>query len=269
VLKSINTALKQIVPDETAQSLRSARAALQSRIRSFADDPRQIRRQWVMRACPICEYEGRFWSFGSPPRAEALCPHCLSLERHRLLYLLFQRHLDNVPDDLRVLHFAPEPFIRRRLERNCRYVTVDFSPYDIDCACAMEKLPFADGQFDLIIANHVLEHVEDESTALSEIRRVLDLAGTCILSVPQIFGWEATYEDESIVDPDQRRVHFGQTDHRRLYGRDFARKLCHAGFYVETFQMDRRDEIRFALSRGETLYLGQPVEALETPPSNS
>jgi len=137
-------------------------------------------------------------------------------------------------------------------------MSVDFSPYDVHCACAMENLPFADGQFDLIIANHILEHVGDECVALNELKRVLDPAGTCILSVPQVFGWDATYEDDAIVDPDQRRVHFGQSDHRRLYGRDFGSKLLRAGFDVETFQVPRPDEIRFALSRGETLYLCKP-----------
>ena len=125
----------------------------------------------------------------------------------------------------------------------------------------MEKLPFQNRQFDLIIANHVLEHVTDESAALSELRRVLDPSGAAILSVPQIFGWGETYEDDAIVDPEQRRVHFGQVDHRRLYGRDFEQKLCDAGFYVKTFQMDRAEEIQFALSRGETLYISQPAEA--------
>ncbi|MCD6074424.1 MAG: ubiE [Rhodospirillales bacterium] len=123
----------------------------------------------------------------------------------------------------------------------------------------MEHLPFADGQFDLLIANHVLEHVYDENAALQEIRRVLDPDGACILSVPQIFAWDKTYEDDSILDPYERHLHFGQADHRRLYGRDFGAKLCQAGFYVDEFQMDRSSEIQFALSRGETLYIGQPT----------
>jgi hypothetical protein len=109
-----------------------------------------------------------------------------------------------------------------------------------------------------VIANHVLEHIPDEDAAFAELKRVVSPYGTCILSVPQIFAWGKTHEDDSIVDPHARRLHFGQSDHRRLYGRDFEDKLRRAGFCVAPFQMDRTREIQFSLSRGETLYIAQP-----------
>jgi hypothetical protein len=258
IAKPLNTALKRVLPPRKVESLRARRAILSGKIRSLVDDPRQFNRNWAKRECPVCGYVGRFWSFGSPPRAEAMCPNCMSLERHRLLQLLFRDHLDRVPRTTRVLHFAPEAFIREKLSRQCRYVSVDVVPYRVDVSCIMEHIPFAHNQFDLVIANHVLEHVSEEAKALSEIYRVLDPDGVSILSVPQIFGWEETYEDDAITNPDERRVHFGQVDHRRLYGRDFAAKLCAAGFDVDAFQVNRPDEIRFALTRGETLYICTP-----------
>ena len=40
-------------------------------------------------------------------------------------------------------------------------------------ACALPSLPFASGPFDLVIANHMLYHVDDRQTAFAEIRRLL------------------------------------------------------------------------------------------------
>ena len=47
--------------------------------------------------------------------------------------------------------------------------------------CAM---PFADASFDLILATDIIEHVEDDATALAEIARVLVPGGSLLLTVP-------------------------------------------------------------------------------------
>ena len=44
--------------------------------------------------------------------------------------------------------------------------------------------------------------------------------------------YEQTYEDDSITDPDERTRIFGQYDHRRIYGADYADRLRQAGFQV-------------------------------------
>ena len=49
------------------------------------------------------------------------------------------------------------------------------------------QLPFDDGSFDVVISNHVIEHVGDDSeqlTHLSEIRRVMKQEGSAYLAVP-------------------------------------------------------------------------------------
>lgn len=47
------------------------------------------------------------------------------------------------------------------------------------------KLPFADETFDLIVANHVIEHVPDINAFINEVSRVMRANGTVFLSYPQ------------------------------------------------------------------------------------
>jgi hypothetical protein len=67
-----------------------------------------------------------------------------------------------------------------------------------------------------------------------------------------------TFEDDSITDPKERSRIFGQYDHRRIYGRDYADRLREAGFeveevdYVKSFSKEEQE--RFAL-RQEILYI--------------
>lgn len=256
--KAIKSAVKALVPASTLTALKTRAERLKVKTQSVVSDPMQFERPTPSRECPICGYQGRFWSFGSPPRAEALCPDCLGLERHRLLKLMFDR-MSEVATAGRILHFAPEPFVRTALYRTKRYITVDISGWGVDCAAAMEALPFADASFDVAIANHVLEHVASEVTALAELKRVVGPSGLLILSVPQIQGWASTYEDETLTDATARRTHFGQEDHLRLYGRDFMDRLRRAGLAVEPFQLDPPSEVRYGLKRGETIFLARPA----------
>jgi SAM-dependent methyltransferase len=251
--------VKALLPASVVRVLKGRAERLKLKAHSAVSDPMQFERPTPARECPICGYTGRFWSFGSPPRAEALCPDCLGLERHRLLKLMFDRFEGEIAPDSRVLHFAPEPFVRGALGPVGRYVTIDISGWGVDCAGAMEALPFSDASFDIVIANHVLEHVASEIGALTELKRVVGPTGVLILSVPQIQGWAATYENDSVTAAKDRRIHFGQEDHLRLYGRDFVDRLRRAGLAVEAFQMDPGSEVRYGLNRGETIFLARPV----------
>jgi SAM-dependent methyltransferase len=49
---------------------------------------------------------------------------------------------------------------------------------------AVEELPFADGEFDLVAATDVLEHVDDDTAALRELRRVTATGGWMLATVP-------------------------------------------------------------------------------------
>ena len=82
--------------------------------------------------CPVCGTRRRkFLPYGYvAPRADALCPSCLSLERHRLLWLYLERETDLLTRPVRLLHIAPEVCLMRRLKTRYRgheelYVTAD------------------------------------------------------------------------------------------------------------------------------------------------
>jgi len=95
----------------------------------------------------------------------------------------------------------------------------------------------------------------DDRAALSELHRVLVLGGVLIASVPIVEGWDTTYENRSIVDPIERDLHFGQSDHVRYYGRDFRTRLSEAGFAVEEVTAEGPYVIKHALLRGEKLFI--------------
>jgi ubiquinone/menaquinone biosynthesis C-methylase UbiE len=94
-------------------------------------------------------------------------------------------------------------------------------------------MEFEDESFDLIICNHVLEHIEDDRKALREIYRVLKNNGISILQVPININREKTFEDPKITSISEREKHFGQYDHVREYGIDYKSRIEEVGFIVE------------------------------------
>jgi SAM-dependent methyltransferase len=193
--------------------------------------------------CPICDFTGRFPAFGLPPRLNAQCPKCRSLERHRLFVLCDREHsLFN--DQQTALHFAPEPSISTFVSCRVRdYRTADIEPGRADMALDIENIDLPDAVLDVIIANHVLEHVDD-AKALREIFRILRPGGRFISMVPIIEGWDHTYENPSIVTPADRARHFGQRDHVRYYGRDYRDRIRNAGFNLQEFGASGEDCVR-------------------------
>ncbi len=94
----------------------------------------------------------------------------------------------------------------------------------------MHSIPYPDASFTVVIANHVLEHVDDDQQAMSEIRRVLNLGGLAILQTPYSACLHNTFSDPGVVRPEQRLQLFGQEDHVRLFGRDIFERFAAAGF---------------------------------------
>lgn len=186
------------------------------------------------RYCPICKgRQVRFRSFGNPPRPDALCPDCTSLERHRALWVFLKRHtsLFSSPH-LRMLHFAPEACLENRFRQALGkgYLTADLLDPRADVRADITNLRFPDASFDAILCSHVLEHVPDDRAAMRELHRVLDADGVAIVMVP--LKGETTEEDLSITDPEERARRYGQSDHVRYYGMDIVDRLRDAGFAV-------------------------------------
>ncbi len=191
--------------------------------------------------CPVCgSHYRRFMPYGYVrSRSNALCPHCLSLERHRLLWLYLNRETDLFINYPRTLHIAPEVCLMRRLKRHFagrpeRYVTADLESPLADLHFDVQAIPLEDHSFDVLICNHLLEHVADDRQAMREFFRILRPGGWGVLLSPVELDRTQTFEDDTITDPEERTRIFGQYDHRRIYGTDYADRLREAGFEVET-----------------------------------
>lgn len=205
------------------------------------------------RTCPICDFRGLFEHFGRPPRIDARCPSCGSLERHRLFWLWFGADTRKLPEP--VLHFAPEKVLMERLRPIYRdYRTADLFD-SADLKLDIECIDLPTGSVRTVICNHVLEHVSDKK-ALEEIYRILSGDGQLVASVPIIEGWERTYEVDNIIAPGERELHFGQFDHVRYYGRDFRDRLRRAGFgRIAEVTAEGQAVVDFSLLRGEKLFI--------------
>lgn len=192
-------------------------------------------------------------------RENALSPGTLSLERHRQMWLYLQNETDFFTKNYKVLHIAPEQEFLRKFKKmkNLDYTSADlFSPI-VDVKADILDLPFEDESFDVIFCNHVLEHIEDDRKAMSELYRVMKKGGWGILQVPMKNSLEKTYEDFTITDPKERQKHFGQYDHVRWYGMDYFDRLKSVGFDAEANFYSQKfsdaDIKKFGLNKNEIL----------------
>ena len=140
------------------------------------------------------------------------------------------------------------------------YETADLRQKGVTHKVDITRIPLPDGSYDVVMAHHVLEHIDDDKTAVRELFRLLKPGGTGIFSVPINTSRQETYENSTITDPDQRTAHFSAPDHRRYYGLDFADRLAAAGFVVDIFRMQPEQEPKYGLLRDEWIYIaGKPA----------
>lgn len=187
--------------------------------------------------CPICEQTfSKFLPYGRIfPRENALCPSCLSLERHRLMHVFLKNKTNFYESKPKVLHIAPEYCFIKRFEKYLgdQYITADIESPLAKVKMDLHHIPFDDNSFEVVFCNHVLEHVKDDVRCMQEIRRVLKIGGFALCQSPQRYDLETTYEDANMTDPKEREKHFLQDDHLRIYGRDYGHQLSLSGFNVE------------------------------------
>lgn len=195
------------------------------------------------------------------PRENVLSPSTLSLERHRLLWLYLKKETEFFSKPLKVLHFAPEQAFYKRFKKleNIEYTTTDLNSPLADVKADICNLPFPDNAFDVILCNHVLEHIPNDTKAMQELYRVMKPGGWGIFQIPQDLKRETTFEDDSITDKKERARIFGQYDHVRIYGRDYFDKLRSIGFTVEEVdytQILPPDAVqKYRLAQGEIIPL--------------
>jgi SAM-dependent methyltransferase len=210
---------------------------------------------WNLRfryACPFCR--SRFRDFlpsgldipvlrerrvvGGGRRRRALCPACGSLDRERLVYLFLRCRTDLFEGEKRVLHVAPEKRLAEilRSRDTLHYLTADLLSDDVMRRVDITHTDFPDDAFDVVICNHVLEHVVDDRKAMSELHRILKPGGWAVLQVPLSLILEKTHEDDTVTTVEGRERAFGQGDHVRIYGKDYTDRLADAGLRVEVFR---------------------------------
>ncbi|WP_422002140.1 methyltransferase domain-containing protein [Roseovarius mucosus] len=208
--------------------------------------------------CPICkgsEYE----DFNG--RQNARCSTCRAVERNRLMWMILDR-LGGFEPGKRVLQLAPEPSLARKFndlsgdayhgaEVNAERFqkSQNKSIRMLDLCTDLAAIP--DASYDVILHNHVLEHVPcDVREVLRQLDRILAPGGLHFLSVP-IRG-EKTDED---LSPDltdaERQARFGEKDHMRIFGssdlRDLLQEVWGTGPHlIEPIEIFDRDDLRRA-----------------------
>lgn len=197
------------------------------------------------------------------------CPNCNchDRERHLLLYLKARGLFDRFRG-ADILHFAPENRLSGLIAATepRRYVRGDLYPTseeieEIDML-AIDK-PTA--SFDFVIANHVLEHVDDDLLALSELRRVLRIGGFAILQTPFSSKLTRSFSDPGIDNNFARYQAYGQEDHVRLYGSDIFTRFESAGFKSHVVTHDEQlagiDPLECGVNEKEPFFLFERVDS--------
>lgn len=186
------------------------------------------------RGCPACGATVvGFFRYGD--NAQWGCPECGASPRERLMNWLIQQGRLHVPIDGAILHMAPnEASLVRRFSVAADYVPADLDParYSVAAMRRVDLMELADAdRYDLFYASHVMEHVPDDMAVLRNIHRALKPGGEAWLIVPL---WDRPTEDGSFdIPPRERERRFGQWDHVRQYGVDFADRIRAAGFDLE------------------------------------
>ena len=212
--------------------------------------------------CPICNKKFRkFFPYGRVTRENALCTNCLSLERHRLIFIYIKKKTSILNRNNKILHIAPENCLIETFKKNKNidYVTADLNSPLADIKMDIHNMPFDDNIFDFVICNHVLEHVDNDIKALNEIKRVLKKGGKGIVQVPFYFPIpKITIEDKNIVDKKEREIVYGQSDHVRKYGKDYDKRILSQGLKVKKSNFinsfSKKEKNYFGLQEKEIIY---------------
>lgn len=177
-----------------------------------------------------------------------LCPICGATDKARLYALYFKtcphKEKFSVPcsEMVRLIHFAPEVGLEDWLRKisTINYRSADLYKENVDdCVDLANMVAYPSNSIDIIICSHILEHVQDDSRAISELHRVLKSGGWAIIMVPLMEGIAETYEDPSITTEVGRLRHFGLEDHLRVYEKkSFLKKLKLVGFDVKEYGVE-------------------------------
>jgi len=196
-------------------------------------------------------------------RRRCKCYKCGSTDRERLIYIYLREKVRIFSSDKTksILHISPEKNLSQKI--------IDFGFSEYVCGDLFAEgykypehvqkidvldIPYSDNTFDVIICNHVLEHIPSDLLAIKELRRVLKRGKQAILQVPISKNSEKTFEDFSVTDPEQRKKIFGQFDHVRIYGQDYIKRLEEGGFKVTRANISK-EFMKYGLNKDEDIFV--------------
>src|SRR5690606_2911157 len=214
--------------------------------------------------CPCCSKSAhRFLEKGNgiEIRSNAVCPHCGSLERTRLLFLYLKDNTQIFENNPHVLHFAPEDALKKYFTTNPDYIDADLNPNLASHQMDITDIRFPDNHFDYIICSHVLGHVPNEQKALQELYRVLNSGGRLFLMSLMDPEAQLTLENQEYNTPETKLRHYGEKDLERLYGQDFAERIAAENVRIEkidyrmNFSAEDRQRMALGNGRRELIYL--------------
>jgi predicted SAM-dependent methyltransferase len=238
---------------------------------------RRVQYKGIKFHCPVCKSNIKLWKplgydlavitekqIVGGGRRLAVCPVCDSSDRIRLLHLFLKKRTNIYTENIKLLHIAPEPPLEYlfKQQKNIDYLTADMNPKMVMEQMDITNIQFPENSFDAIICNHVLEHIPDDHKAMSELYRVLNPGGWAIFQVPFSKILDKTFEDSTVSTPEDRERIFGQTDHIRIYGKDYADRLKKAGFAVEEYKWTKDANLnnpnnRMGLNEDEVVFYCQ------------
>jgi len=192
--------------------------------------------------CNLCKIESTYFLHSSNNKRilyNSICPNCSSRKRHRGLYEIYKNIIKKI-ESPKILHFAPEP-VFYNLFQPFEYITADLELTDVDLQLDIGNIDCKTASFDLILCNHVLEHVSDDDKALKELFRILKPSGTVIITVP------GDWMSEKTINYDQP----DSNGHYRNYGLNFLIVLDDIFTSVESIDLYKYDCI-YNLSLGLT-----------------
>lgn len=166
----------------------------------------------------------RFLSHGNLGlRKNIKCPHCLSLERTRILCMYIKNEIfKSGIQPMRVLHFAPVKGLKDFLKNSpyvSTYIDADLNPNVAIYQADMTRMPYEDNSFDLLICSHILYCIPEDRKAMQEIHRVLRPGGKALI-VDTIEG-DTTRELSHLPAQELKDV-YGDEATCRVYGRDIT-----------------------------------------------
>ncbi len=192
------------------------------------------------------------------------CPKCGSADRYRLYALYFQKIFSNQTEHKTLLDFAPNKSFQKFLNK---YSFLSYRSADLHMNCVDDNVDitdlniYKDNYFNYIICSHILEHVENDNLAISELFRVLKEKGKALIMVPILSNLESDFENKNFVSATDRCKYFGQKDHLRIYSKiGFVSKLSNAGFKVTQLGVDYFGESSFYLhgiNKHSVLYVAE------------